>query len=29
MQFVIANLGIDNAQVIEAPFEEIVSNGEI
>ena len=28
MQFVIANLGIDNAQVIEAPFEEIVSKGE-
>ena len=29
MQFVIANLGIDNAQVIEAPFEEIVSMGEV
>lgn len=28
MRFVIANLGIDNAQVIEAPFEEIVSKGE-
>ena len=28
MQFVIANLGIDNAHVIEAPFEEIVSKGE-
>ena len=28
IQFVIANLGIDNAQVIEAPFEEIVSKGE-
>ncbi len=28
MRFVIANLGIDNAQVIEAPFEEIVSMGE-
>ena len=28
MQFVIANLGIDNAEVIEAPFEEIVSKGE-
>ena len=28
MQFAIANLGIDNAQVIEAPFEEIVSKGE-
>ena len=28
MQFVIANLGIGNAQVIEAPFEEIVSKGE-
>ena len=28
MQFVIANLGIDNAKVIEAPFEEIVSKGE-
>ena len=28
MQFVVANLGIDNAQVIEAPFEEIVSKGE-
>ena len=29
MRFVIANLGIDNAHVIEAPFEEIVSMGEI
>ena len=28
MQFVIANLGIDNAKVIEAPFEEIVPKGE-
>ena len=28
MQFVIANLGIDNAQVIEAPFEEIASKSE-
>ena len=28
MRFVIANLGIDNARVIEAPFEEIVSKGE-
>jgi 16S rRNA (guanine527-N7)-methyltransferase len=28
MRFVIANLGIDNAQVIEAPFEEIASRGE-
>jgi len=28
MRFVIANLGINNAQVIEAPFEEIVSTGE-
>ncbi len=28
MRFVIANLGIDNAQVIEAPFEEIVSMGQ-
>ena len=28
MQFVIANLGIDNAQVIEGSFEEIVSKGE-
>ena len=28
MRFVIANLGIDNAQVIEAPFEDIVSMGE-
>ena len=28
MQYVIANLGIDNAQVTEAPFEEIVSKGE-
>ena len=27
MRFVIANLGIDNAQVIQAPFEEIVSKG--
>ena len=28
MRFVIAKLGIDNADVIEAPFEEIVSMGE-
>ena len=28
MQFVIANLRIDNAEVIKAPFEEIVSKGE-
>ena len=28
MRLVIANLRIDNAQVIEAPFEEIVSKGE-
>ena len=28
MRFVIANLGIENAKVIEAPFEEIVSMGE-
>ena len=28
MRFVIANLRIDNAQVIEAPFEEIVSKGK-
>ena len=28
MQFVIANLGIGNAKVIEAPFEEIVSKRE-
>ena len=28
MQFVIANLGINNAQVIEAPFEEMVSKGQ-
>ena len=28
MRFVIANLGINNAHVIEAPFEEIVSMGE-
>ena len=28
MQFVIANLGIDNAQVIEGSFEEIASKGE-
>ena len=28
MRFVIANLGIDNAQVIEAPIEEIVSMGK-
>ena len=28
MRFNIANLGIDNAQVVEAPFEEIVSKGE-
>ena len=28
MQFVIANLGIENAKVIQAPFEEIVSKGE-
>ena len=28
IRFVIANLWIDNAQVIEAPFEEIVSKGE-
>ena len=28
MQFAIANLGIDNVQVIEASFEEIVSKGE-
>ena len=28
IQFVIAKLGIDNAQVIESSFEEIVSKGE-
>ena len=28
MQFVIANLGVGNAKVIEAPFEEIASKGE-
>ena len=28
IQFVIANLGIENAHVIEAPFEEMVSMGE-
>ena len=28
MRFVIANLGINNAQVLEGPFEEIVSVGE-
>ena len=28
MRFVIANLGIDNVKVIQAPFEEIVSKGE-